>query len=88
MKRKRFLSFYLLIVFFCSWSFTANTGADDTELAYGLPVRNFKSFNQAANEAAISRMYGGIHYRAAVEIGIKQGRGIGDFVIEKLNMIN
>ncbi|MDN3643541.1 vanadium-dependent haloperoxidase [Lutimonas halocynthiae] len=62
--------------------------ADDTELAYGLPVRNFKSFNQAANEAAISRMYGGIHYRAAVEIGLKQGRGIGDFVIEKLNMIN
>jgi len=61
--------------------------ADDTELAYGLPVRNFKSFNQAANEAAISRMYGGIHYRAAVEIGLKQGRGIGDFVIEKLNMI-
>ena len=48
----------------------------------------FESFNEAANEAAISRMYGGIHYRAAVEIGIKQGRDIGDFVVGKLNMIN
>jgi len=62
--------------------------ADDTELPYGLPVRKFESFNEAANEAAISRMYGGIHYRAAVEIGIKQGRDIGDFVVGKLNMIN
>lgn len=62
--------------------------ADDTELPYGLPVRKFESFNEAANEAAISRMYGGIHYRAAVEIGIKQGRDIGDFVVGKLIMIN
>lgn len=62
--------------------------ADDTELPYGLPVRKFESFNEAANEAAISRMYGGIHYRAAVEIGIKQGRDIGDFVVGKLKMIN
>jgi len=62
--------------------------ADDTELAYGLPVRNFASFNQAANEAAISRMYGGIHYRAAVEIGVKQGRDLGKFVVENLNMFN
>ena len=58
---------------------------DDTEVAYGLPVRSFTSFNQAADEAAISRMYGGIHYRAAVEIGVKQGRNLGKFVIENLN---
>ncbi len=62
--------------------------ADDTELPYGLPVRNFDSFNKAASEAAISRMYGGIHYRAAVEIGVKQGRDLGKFVIENLNMFN
>lgn len=61
---------------------------DDTELPYGLPVRKFTSFNQAANEAAISRMYGGIHYRAAVEIGIKQGRDLGKYVVENLNMAN
>lgn len=61
---------------------------DDTELAYGLPVRSFSSFREAADEAAISRMYGGIHYRAAVEIGVKQGRDLGTFIVNKLNMEN
>jgi len=59
---------------------------DDTELAYGLPVRSFPSFSAAAEEAAISRMYGGIHYRAAVEVGVKQGRDLGRFVVESLKM--
>ncbi|MEO1009740.1 MAG: vanadium-dependent haloperoxidase [Bacteroidota bacterium] len=59
---------------------------DDTEVPYGLPIRSFKSFNLAADEAAISRMYGGIHYRAAVEIGVKQGRDLGKFVLDNLNM--
>lgn len=61
---------------------------DDTELPYGLPVRSFSSFNEAAAEAAISRMYGGIHYRAAVEVGLKQGRDLGSFVVENLDMTN
>ncbi|MFK7812745.1 MAG: vanadium-dependent haloperoxidase [Maribacter sp.] len=61
---------------------------DDTEVAYGLPVRSFTSFEKAADEAAISRMYGGIHYRAAVEIGVKQGRDLGKFVLANLNMTN
>lgn len=59
---------------------------DDTEVPYGLPVRSFTSFKQAADEAAISRMYGGIHYRAAVEVGVKQGRDLGQFVISNLKM--
>ena len=59
---------------------------DDTELSYGLPIRSFNSFAEAADEAAISRMYGGIHYRAAVEIGVKQGRDLGKFVVDKLKM--
>ena len=61
---------------------------DDTELPYGLPVRSFKSFNQAADEAAISRMYGGIHYRAAVEVGVGQGRELGALLIDKIKMKN
>ena len=59
---------------------------DDTELEFGLPIRSFSSFNEAADEAAISRMYGGIHYRAAVDVGVKQGRDLGKFVTEKLIM--
>lgn len=58
---------------------------DNTEVQFGLPVRRFKSFSAAADEAAISRMYGGIHYRAAVEIGIKQGRDLGHFVVNKMS---
>ncbi len=60
---------------------------DDTEIPYGLPVRSFNSFSEAADEAAISRMYGGIHYRAAVEVGVKQGRDLGKHVINSLKMI-
>ncbi len=59
---------------------------DDTEVPYGLPVRSFRSFKAAADEAAISRMYGGIHYRAAVEIGVNQGRSLGQFVVDNLDM--
>lgn len=60
---------------------------DDSELQFGLPNRSFKSFNEASKEAAMSRFYGGIHYRAAIENGIVQGKGIGDFVVNKLKMI-
>ncbi len=60
---------------------------DDTEVPYGLPVRSFNSFNLAAKEAAISRLYGGIHYRAAVDEGLVQGVKIGQFAVEKLNTL-
>jgi hypothetical protein len=60
---------------------------DDTETAYGLPIRNFTSFRSAAQEAALSRLYGGIHYRAAIDVGLKQGIAIGNNVNSKLKMI-
>jgi hypothetical protein len=60
---------------------------DDTELPYGLPVRTFNSFKEAAYEAAISRMYGGIHYRTAVEIGVEQGMSLGQYVVDNLDMV-
>ncbi|SHI65522.1 vanadium-dependent haloperoxidase [Pseudozobellia thermophila] len=59
---------------------------DDTETPYGLPIRSFNSFNEAADEAAISRLYGGIHYRAAIDEGLKQGRDLGKFVVNKVRM--
>lgn len=59
---------------------------DDSEVNFGLPKRNFKSFKQAAAEASISRLYGGIHYRAAIENGIVQGNNIGNYIITKLKM--
>jgi hypothetical protein len=53
---------------------------DRTHEDRGLPARSFDSFFQAAREAAISRLYGGIHYRAAIDRGLGQGRCIGQAV--------
>ncbi len=52
---------------------------DATGEPEGLPVRSFTSFAQAAEEAGISRLYGGIHYRFGVEEGLTQGRCVGAF---------
>lgn len=57
---------------------------DSTEVQYGIPERRFESFNKAAQQAAISRMYGGIHFRPAIENGITQGENIGKYVIAKV----
>lgn len=60
---------------------------DSTELPYNLPVRSFKSFNDAANEVSISRVYGGIHYRFTCDSSLQLGRQIGRFYNEKLSGI-
>jgi hypothetical protein len=57
---------------------------DTTETIFELPERTFTSFRQAAREAAISRLYGGIHYRDAIDNGEAQGKAIGLFVVAKL----
>jgi len=57
---------------------------DTSEMEFGLPARTFRSFRQAAQEAAISRLYGGIHFRDAIENGMVQGERIGQYVIQKL----
>jgi hypothetical protein len=58
--------------------------ADSTELEFGLPVRHFPSFKYAAEEAAISRFYGGIHYMSSIENGKEEGTEIGTFIIHRL----
>ena len=60
---------------------------DTTEVAYGLPERSYTSFIHASEEAAISRLYGGIHYMMAIEEGVKQGRAVGNKVIERLETL-
>ncbi len=42
---------------------------DSTHEADGLPPRDFPDFWTAAREAGISRLYGGIHFRAAIDLG-------------------
>lgn len=58
---------------------------DSSEVAYGLPVREFDSFTEAAEEAAISRFYGGIHYMSAITEGSKQGKQVGEIIWRKIS---
>jgi hypothetical protein len=58
--------------------FGENFGFEDkTHVREKLPVRAYKSFRDAAKEAAVSRLYGGIHFRAAIERGLEQGLCVG-----------
>jgi hypothetical protein len=58
---------------------------DDSEIPFGLPKRNFKSFKQAASEASMSRLFGGIHYRAAIENGVVQGTNLGNYINKEIS---
>ncbi len=46
--------------------------------------RSFLSFRHAATEAGFSRLYGGIHYRAAIENGLEQGECIGETAFNEI----
>ena len=61
-------------IFGANHAFEDMTHEDD-----GMPPRKFASFWHAAEEAGISRLYGGIHYRAAIERGLDQGRCIAAY---------
>jgi hypothetical protein len=50
---------------------------DHTHDALGCAPRSFDSFAAMADEAAVSRLYGGIHYRSAIDTGLQQGACMG-----------
>jgi hypothetical protein len=57
-----------------NYAFEDKTGSPD-----GRNPRTFKSFHEAADEAGISRLYGGIHFLSAIVDGLEQGRCIGQY---------
>jgi len=59
---------------------------DNSEVIFEIAARSFTSFNQAAAEAAISRLYGGIHFRDAIENGQQEGRAVGMKIVEKIQV--
>jgi hypothetical protein len=59
---------------------------DDSEEMFEIKARTFQSFRQAAEEAAISRLYGGIHFRDAIVNGQAQGKAVGLKTIEKIKL--
>lgn len=48
-------------------------------------ARTFGSFLDAAEEAAQSRIYGGIHFPMGVDVGMDQGRAVGALVTERVH---
>ncbi len=55
---------------------------DRTHEGRGLGIRRFESFEHAAQEAAISRLYGGIHYPMGIDHGLPQGECVAQFVVD------
>ena len=62
-----------------NYSFT-----DTLEVMNDLPTRTFSSFNEAADQASISRFYGGIHFQPTLEVSKEQGRRLGTFILQRI----
>lgn len=64
-----------------------NIAFTDTSLKeFGIANREVKNFRQAAAEASISRLYGGIHYRFDLDEGNVLGRKVGESVVSRIRM--
>ena len=58
---------------------------DSSHVSIGLLPRNFDSFFAAAQEAAYSRMYGGIHFDCDIDDGLEQGKCVGNYYLDNIN---
>ncbi|SHL94545.1 phosphatase PAP2 family protein [Mucilaginibacter sp. OK098] len=58
------------------------SAAAATVLTYLLPDRGSK-FNDLANEASLSRLYGAIHYRSDIDAGIATGTKVGQYAVQR-----
>lgn len=61
---------------------------DTSDFEYIGMKRSFQSFHQAAREASLSRVYGGIHYTNSVDAGARQGITVGEYINNKLILRN
>lgn len=59
---------------------------DTSLLEFGIASREIKSFRQASAEAAMSRLYGGIHFRFDNDLGIESGKRVGELIVQRLTM--
>ena len=57
---------------------------DTSLLEFGIANREIKSFRDAAQEASISRLYGGIHYRFDLDSGNAAGKRLGESIVMHL----
>jgi len=59
---------------------------DSTKVRRGFLPRTFDNFTAAAEEAAASRLYGGIHYPFDNSLGLAQGQCVGNAVASRVHM--
>ena len=59
---------------------------DTSSLEFGIESRQIKSFREAAKEAGLSRLYGGIHYRFDNAEGNTCGKHLGEFIVQRLKL--
>ena len=65
-----------------------NTGLYDfSREKFGFPVKKINTFDDYANEVAISRFYGGVHYKFSNEEGLRLGKIIGKNINSTINNI-
>jgi hypothetical protein len=69
-----------------SWFGDKLSFTDTSSLEFGIKSRQIVSFREAAKEAAMSRLYGGIHYRCDNDEGNKSGKLLGEFIVQKLKL--
>jgi hypothetical protein len=65
-------------------AFGDDTPVKTTSEAFPGMTRKFSGFTAAAEEAGRSRIYGGIHYEFDNQEGLKMGREVGRYCVEKL----
>ena len=58
------------------------SAAAATILGHIIPARK-PAYDAMATEASLSRMYGGIHYRADCETGLQVGKNIGNYAVQR-----
>ncbi len=69
-----------------SWFGDQLSFTDTSLLEFGIANREIKSFRAAAAEAAMSRLYGGIHYRFDNDEGLKVGKQVGELIVSQLKL--
>lgn len=63
--------------------FGRNTGfTTNADPSLNLAPRTFRSFKEAAEEAGMSRVYGGVHWTSDNRDGLLAGRNLGKYVLE------
>jgi hypothetical protein len=59
---------------------------DTSLLEFGIANQRITSFRGAAQEASMSRVYGGIHFRFDCDNGAVAGKKLGEFIVNRLQL--